>query len=253
MKLSPLLLILFFVSTNTQGATVISTFLLDDFTTPYDTTGLFPPPVSPGLLEVTSFVQTRHVEDILLSGETAGSRRTTDLFIDSVRQLGDITAFITDTPTFTKPPRLSLNADPETAGVMVVDYDYSPIGDLDITVNNTHYVISLLSTDRRDVEIEVHFEDALGGASTRNVVADLGVDLTTAGDKAIPFADFGGTVDFTRLTRMRLTWTAGVAYDGELSLLAAGIVIEGIPEPSTTALFLLGGMVLGMRRHRSRS
>ena len=228
----------------------IAEFIFDDFRTPYSE------PIEgknefqqPGVVEVTSNNPRQVVIDDLSSGDTSGTRRSTVLDISPTSQAGDLTVF-TAAANDTLPPRLSLNADFLTGGRLVTDYDFSPLGEsVNAAVDTTHVIIDLVSTDRRESDMLITFRDAHGNVVTRDVEMDLGADLTIANAKAFPFEEFG-PIDFSRLTGLTIDWTAGDSYDGEMALIATGIEIDTVPEPSAGLLALLGIWLLTLRRSR---
>lgn len=231
-----------------HGATV--QFIFDDFLTPYSEPIEGQVAIQPGVMEVTSTNDRQVVIDSLSSGDTVGAVRKTTLTIDPDAQLGDLTLF-TASASAALPPRLSLNADFLTAGRVVTEYDFSPVGEsINAAIDTTHVIIDLVSTDNRPSEFELTFSDAHGSIVSRNVVADLGANLTIPGPKLFPFEDFGD-IDFTQLTAMKVVWDAGIAYDGEIAVIATGLELPpAVPEPSSTFLILLGSTALLLRRQR---
>jgi len=51
---------------------------------------------------------------------------------------------------------------------------------------------------------------------------------------------------------LTIDWRAGTAYDGEIAIIATGVELEVVPEPSTPILALLGSSWLLLSRRRQR-
>ena len=235
---------------NGPGATIVVTeFIFDDFLTPYSAPIEGEPALQPRVMEVTRTNPHQLVVDSLTTGDTVGATRSTILNIHPIQAAGDLTVF-TAAASSDLPPRLSLNADFLTAGTLKTEYDFSPIGEsVNAAVDTTHVIIDLVSTDNRDSGLIVTFTDLDGNTVSKDVTNDLGVDLTTPGKKSFPFAEFA-PIDFTKLTGLTLDWRAGTAYDGEIAIIATGVELEIVPEPSTSLLALIGASWLMLSRRR---
>ena len=238
-------------ATFSHGANIAFTqFIFDDFRTPYSSPVEGDEALQPGVMEVTALNPHQVVIDTLNSGDTVGATRKTTLDIDPDAQLGDLTLF-TASASGNLPPRLSLNADFLTAGRVVTEYDFSPIGEsVNAAADTTHVIIDLISTDNRPSSFEITFTDVHGTTVTRDIAGDLGADLTIPGPKLFPFEDFAN-IDFTQLTGFTTVWDAGIAYDGEIAIIATGFdSVPAVPEPSSSLLLLLGSITLLARRQR---
>lgn len=238
-----------FLNSSAQGATILTRFFFDDYRDAFDTSALNPPPLSPGVLQVTRNQTSITVADTLSTPDTAGARRTTTLSIHNLYRIGDVTGIVENQGLGGKPRHIALGADPETAGTIVLDYDFTPLGSVDAGTGNDHLLLMVVASDNNQSNATLTIEDASGNAVTRNVVTELGVQLNVPGLKAVPFTDFPG-VRFEQIQRIQLSWEAGVAYDAEIAFLAAGTSIpDPVPEPQSAFLVMVGLLCgVGFRR-----
>lgn len=89
---------------------------------------------------------------------------------------------------------------------------------------------------------------------TSNTAAPVDIEVTTAGDSFTTVIDENGTghvwvaLGDINYTGGAITVTQMAQVNGFVSMRAAGVLFEAIPEPSTLALLALGGLALIRRR-----
>ncbi len=246
---------------NANAATFMVDYVFDDYQTPFDTTGLpthtGATPVSAGLLKASKVQPTSIVVDVLGSGFTKDTTRTTMLTLATADPLADVSAFVNVSPSTGDPPNLNIGADTSSPGLLVMHYDFTTIGGpIDAGTGNSHLMISLFDTDAfgNHTAARIEFADANGNREVRDLETDLLFDLANPGDKLVELTEFG-PIDFTKLTEMELTWEAGEGYDGIIAMVATGtfVTTTSTPEPGyALALFGVALFRLSARRRRSK-
>lgn len=233
-----------------QGAVVITQFFFDDFRDSFNTSSLTPPSKNAGLVETSTAVPFRTLTDTITTPDSAGAKRTLSMSISPINNIGDITAFIDNTGfNPAKPDHFSIGADTETAGQVILDYDFTPIGSIDPGAFNTHVELQLLQADNKQVSGSLEFRDIHGALQRFDLINDLGVNMRRSGNYLIPFSTFSN-VDFLAITGLRLEINPGPSYDVEIAYVAGALEVPAIPEPSAILLVGIASFCLLTRRSR---
>lgn len=247
--------------------TFVTNIILDDYSDPFDTTGLAG---SPGFLKAfpesppgaVSMPSSQSVSTILTSGQTVGATRVATLThldpaYDPLRTKGNSSAFVNDDLGL-GPKFIGLGNHTASPARLEVDYDFTTMagGILDAGTGNTHVIVSVFETDGGDnvVDASLAFENALGNQSTRSLV-DLGIDIAAIGNKLLEFNELAG-VDFKQLTRAELVWENGgeAQYNGRIAAIGAGVFppTSSAPEPAY-AISLFSPLTIALSRRSRRT